>query len=172
MSDVRTAARASTGSIYHHFGSKEEIARALFLEGVRDTQESSLRALVRHRSAEQGIRALVGSYLDWVEAHPKWAAFLLTMRHARFMDAGEEQLGGMNRESTEAARAWLDKRVANGELPNLDFSLFTAIVFGPARNFARRWLDERTRVSLKSAKAALGTAAFAGLVALRDAPAG
>ena len=32
---IRQQSNASVGSIYHHFGSKEDIAAALFIEGMR-----------------------------------------------------------------------------------------------------------------------------------------
>ena len=34
-------ARASIGSIYHHFRSKEQLAAALYVEGLRDYQEGA-----------------------------------------------------------------------------------------------------------------------------------
>ena len=42
LADIRAKAGASTGSIYHHFGSKERIAADLYLDGVRQTQEAGL----------------------------------------------------------------------------------------------------------------------------------
>jgi len=41
MADIRVRARASIGSIYHHFRSKEQLAAALYVEGLRDYQEGA-----------------------------------------------------------------------------------------------------------------------------------
>jgi AcrR family transcriptional regulator len=40
LADIRVRAKASIGSIYHHFRSKEQLAAALYFKGVRDYQES------------------------------------------------------------------------------------------------------------------------------------
>ena len=79
------ASGASVGSIYHQFGNKQGVAAALYLEGIRQVHQSSLTALLATRSAESGLGSLVDSYLSWVEAHPKYARFLLNHRHAEFM---------------------------------------------------------------------------------------
>src|ERR671914_2892020 len=86
LADIRKRAGASTGSIYHHFKSKEQIAASLYLQGVVETQEAGLRALLRTKSGEAGVAAQVRSYIDWVVAHPDKARFLLTMRHEQFLD--------------------------------------------------------------------------------------
>lgn len=166
IGDVCRAASASIGSVYHHFESKEQLARALFLEGVRDSQERYFRELVRHRSAQQGIRAFVGAYLDWVEAHPDWARFLLTTRHAGFINEADDELVAMNRELEEITTAWVAKQVESGALPKIDMVILSAIVIGPARYFARRWLDKQTRTSVEEAKILLSTSAWHGLVAV------
>src|SRR3954447_7739984 len=79
LADIRRKAGASTGSIYHHFGSKEQIAASLYLEGVRQTQEAGLAALLRARTGRTGVAAQVGAYIDWVVAHPDLATFLFAM---------------------------------------------------------------------------------------------
>jgi AcrR family transcriptional regulator len=75
LADIRERAGASTGSIYHHFGSKERIAAALYLDGLRQTQDAGMEALLRTRTARTGITALVAAYIDWVVAHPAFASF-------------------------------------------------------------------------------------------------
>src|SRR5205823_829248 len=98
MAEIRTRARASTGSIYHHFKSKEQIAAELYLEGVRSVQQHGLRALLRHERTEHGIRALVEAYLDWVQQNPVLAAFLFAVRHTDFVRAVErDQKRGQHR---------------------------------------------------------------------------
>ena len=48
MDDIRLRAGASTGSLYHHFKSKEQLAAELYLEGVRRYQQGLRRELGRH----------------------------------------------------------------------------------------------------------------------------
>src|SRR5262245_6457081 len=96
LADIRQRAGASTGSIYHHFGSKEQIARSLYLDAVQDTQDHGIAALLRTRTGRTGIEAQVHAYLDWVEANPDRARFLLWMRHADFLTPGEPELDALN----------------------------------------------------------------------------
>src|SRR5688572_4327023 len=69
IADVRERSAASVGSIYHHFGDKEGIAAALYVECLRDYQEAFLEAFADERSAERGVKAMVRQHLSWVEAN-------------------------------------------------------------------------------------------------------
>jgi AcrR family transcriptional regulator len=173
LADIRTRAGASTGSIYHHFTNKAEIAAELYLEGVRDTQEHGLRALLAQRSVEAGIKALVVAYLDWVQARPKFARFLFAMRHADFMEPVEGRLLQMNRDTLETASAWFRVKVDRGELPDLAPDVLRAILYGPAAHFARRLLNGNGNgeadAEIDQAKQQLAAAAYAGLRGLLPA---
>lgn len=167
LADIRGRSKASTGSIYHHFESKERIAATLYLECVRETQEAGLPALLRTRSARRGIQALVSAYIDWVTAHPAKARFLLSMRHAEFVSEEDETtIEQLNADVNRQAQDWFAAHVASGELPNLDAAIRRAVVFGPCRHWAGAWLAGRTTVDPEKAKRQIGTATYAGLVAL------
>jgi AcrR family transcriptional regulator len=168
LADIRQRASASTGSIYHHFGSKERIAAALYLEGVRQTQDAGMEALLRTRTARTGIAALVSAYVDWVVANPAFASFLFGMRHAPFVDEEEERtIGDLNSRVQEQARRWFADRVAAGELPSLEPAMRSALVFGPCRQWAGAWLRGATSTTPEQAKRQIATAALAALQALR-----
>jgi AcrR family transcriptional regulator len=169
LADIRARARASTGSIYHHFDSKESIAAALYVQCVAETQEAGLRALARARSGRDGVAALVRSYVDWVVANPEKARFLLGTRHERFLDADEPVLADMNDRSHERAGRWYADRVAAGELPALEPAIVQALVLGPCRHWAGAWLRGTTRTTPAQAKRLIAQAAHAGLVALLPA---
>ena len=166
LADIRRRAGASTGSIYHHFGSKEQIAATLYLDGVRQTQEAGLTALLRTRTARTGVAAQVNAYIDWVVAHPAMARFLFAMRHAPFLDDAEPVIDGLNRDVHARAAAWIADRVAAGELPDLEPAVRWAIVFGPCRHWAGSWLRGATTTTPEQAKRLIGIAAYAGLQAL------
>ena len=140
IEQVRARSSASTGSIYHHFGSKEQIAGSLYLDAVRATQAHGVAALLRTRTARTGIHALVHSYLDWVEANPDRARFLLWMRHAEFVAPGEPEIDALNAEVERRVHDWYAQRITVGELPDVDPSIRRALVFGPCRHWASRWL--------------------------------
>jgi AcrR family transcriptional regulator len=170
MADIRERAGASTGSIYHHFKSKEQLAAELYLDGIRRTQAHGLQALLGQRSAEQGIRALVEAYLDWVRDNPQFAAFLFAMRHADFVQAVEADLDRIQRAAFDTATEWFRARMLAGELPNLSPDVLRAILYGPAAHFARQWMASPAEIDFESGKRQLATAAWAALAGLRVAP--
>ena len=166
LADVRMRAGASTGSIYHHFGSKERIAAELYLEGVRQTQDAGLAALLRTRTARTGVAAQVASYIDWVVEHPSYARFLFTTRHERFLEDDEPRIAAANVEVHQRAAKWVADRVAAGELPDIEPALRWALVFGPCRHWAGSWLRGTTSTSPDEAKRIIAAAAHGALVSL------
>src|SRR5215469_7117269 len=76
LDDVRQRSRISIGSIYHHFGSKEQIGGALYLEGLRDYQQSVISALRQSSNARTAIRSIVIRHLEWVRTNPAWSEYL------------------------------------------------------------------------------------------------
>jgi AcrR family transcriptional regulator len=166
LADIRARSGASTGSIYHHFGSKERIAASLYLEGVRQTQLAGIEALLRTRTARTGVAAQVGAYIDWVVEHPDLARFLFAMRHAPFLDDDEPEIDALNADVHARAASWIADRVAAGELPDLEPAMRWALVFGPCRHWAGSWLRGTTTTSPAVAKAQLATATYAALQSL------
>jgi len=166
LADIRERAGASTGSIYHHFGSKEQIAASLYLDGVHQAQEAGLQAVLRTRIARTGVAAQVAAYIDWVVEHPALARFLFTMRHAPFLDTEESTISGLNSDVQARAGRWISDRVDAGELPDVEPSMRWALVFGPCRHWAGAWLRGATTTSPEQAKRIISTAAFAALESL------
>lgn len=166
IADIKARAKVSTGSIYHHFSSKEELFAELYLEAIRETQVFSLRALKRAKGAEQGVRALVSSYLRWAQREPEKASFLLSMRRAEFMDEVEAELEALNHELQNTLTEWTDRHVRRGELPLAKSDVLMALLVGPSEDFARRWLRGKTSTSLREAADLLGEAAWNALQAL------
>jgi AcrR family transcriptional regulator len=155
LADVRELSGASTGSIYHHFGDKEGLAAALYLEALRDYQEGVRAVLDRETDSERGIKGLVRHHLRWVGAHPDLARFLLAGRPP---GAGE-RLEEMNQELLAAVADWLRGR----GLRRMPGDVFYAVLLGPAQEFTRQWLAGRARSSMAAAERSLAEAAWRGL---------
>ena len=88
MEDIRQRSKASNGSIYHHFKSKEQLANAVYLEGIIDYQSGVIALLDRNPGAREGIEAIIGHHLDWVSANPDWARYLLQMGNSKLVEIG------------------------------------------------------------------------------------
>jgi AcrR family transcriptional regulator len=159
VEDVRRLSGASVGSIYHHFGDKEGIAAALYVEALRDYQQGFLEIVRRAPEAGRGVRALVRHHLRWVAAHRDLARFLLTGAPP----GAAERLEPLNRELFAATGAWVDAEVEAGRLRRLPRDLLYTVLIGPAQEFSRLWLGGRTRTSMRSAERALAQAAWDAL---------
>jgi AcrR family transcriptional regulator len=154
VEDVRRLSGASVGSIYHHFGGKEELATALYVEALRSYQRGLLAALRRERDAERGIKAIVRHHLRWVAAHPDIARFLFARRD------DDERVREVNRETFAATAAWLEPHMEAGRIRRLSLSLVHAVVLGPSQELSRHWLHGDVETSIRQAERALAEAAW------------
>jgi AcrR family transcriptional regulator len=138
IEDVRQRSGASVGSIYHHFGGKDGIAAALYLEILRGYQGGVARVLKRAGSAEEGVKALVRHHLRWVERNPERARFLL--QGGALREAVNEELAQLNRGLSVEIEGWVERHPAIRPLP---LEVFYATVIGPAQEVSRLWLAGR-----------------------------
>jgi AcrR family transcriptional regulator len=160
IEDIRRRCGASVGSIYHHFGGKDGIAGALYLEGLADYQHGFLDALARAGSTREGVEGGVRHHIEWITAHRDLARFLLLGRDARVVVATERPLRELNRRFFAAVSDWVRPRAERGELRSLGPELQTALWIGPSQDLARHWLAGRTRGSLREAAPVLADAAW------------
>lgn len=159
IEDVVRASGASVGSIYHHFGGKERLAAALYVEGLADYQRGFLDELQAERSGgEDAVKALVRHHIRWVRDNPDLARYLLSSREAEVVEASSEALRAMNRELFEATRRWQERW--SDEVRELPLGLLHAIVIGPAQELARHWLAGREKHSIEKAEPVLADAAW------------
>jgi AcrR family transcriptional regulator len=163
IEDIRLASGASVGSIYHHFGDKDGIAGALFLEGLRDYQDGFLEALAGASSTRDGIERAVHHHLGWIAEHRDLGRFLLLGRDARVVAASERPLRELNRRFFSAVTKWTAPRVRRGELRAFEPEVLTALWIGPSQDFARHWLAGRARDSLTDVAPVLAGAAWRSL---------
>jgi AcrR family transcriptional regulator len=145
MEDIRSRSGASTGSIYHHFGSKEQLAAEVYLEGIRRYQEEFLSAIEAETDARAGIRAVVRAHLEWVRDHPDWARFLFQQRRAEFMTATEGEFSRINADFFGRASLWFARHIKAGALRRLPADLYVALILGPCQEYTRMYLSGHAR---------------------------
>ncbi len=145
---IRDRSGASIGSLYHHFGNKERIIAALYLEGVSGYARLLEAGFARADSAEGCIKLLVGCYVDWVLANPDWARFIL---HSRGRVEASE-LGEQLRETNRLHHGRIDEVLRpyreSGAYREMPRDCFVSVVIGPVQDFTRNWLAGRTRTNL------------------------
>jgi AcrR family transcriptional regulator len=163
LGHIRERSGASTGSIYHLFASKEEIAGAVYLDGLGRYQEGFLEVLGRKKTAESIVRACVEYYLGWVEANEPLARFILHTRQAELVPAVRNDLRTMNRDFFGKLAETIESHVCAGQIKPMPRELFHAVVMGPAHEYARTWLAGRRKVALREASRLLAEAAWDGV---------
>lgn len=157
---VRSAVDTSVGAIYHHFGNKEGLIAALFFTALDDMAALRERYLNEANTAEEKVRALVYSYLDWVVAQPEWARFQFQARFSVTNGPHADTLALKNQERNKSlARSFSDPSIRK-ELRSLPPELVPSLVIGSSENYCRAWLSGRVKSSPLAHREALADAAW------------
>lgn len=143
IEDVRSESGASVGSIYHHFGSKEELAAGIHIEGVRRYQEELIGVLEEEPEAEAGIKAVVRFHLGWVRANRRLAQFMFARQETEVLRRAEPGLRELNHRFAAAAGEWLDPHVRAGSIRRFPPDVMFALLIGPSQELSRLWLGRR-----------------------------
>jgi len=160
IGEIRAKSGASTGSIYHHFRNKDGLARALYIEGVREYQQGFVACLEGRRAAETGIKAVIKYHFEWVRKHPDWARYLFGAAEAEFMTLATDAIRALNLDFRNRVVGWLEPHQRAGRIARLPAEVFFAILLGPVQLFSRWWLAGRARQTPDKAVTALGNAAW------------
>ena len=83
---IADASGAPTGSIYHRFGSRDELIAKLWIRAVHRSQASFLAALERDGPREAALAAAL-SIVDFCEDHPADAQLLVGFRREDLISA-------------------------------------------------------------------------------------
>jgi AcrR family transcriptional regulator len=140
----------SNGSVYHHFGSLEQLRSRLAIEALKMSSQPFFAALHKY-----GYAAAADADMRWTRAHPELAMLI---------EAGTRSgtLGQFAPDFGNELRRWLDQ---NGLAIGASSRIASAIVIGPLLEFKRlqRATGMRPR---RSDFDALQTAVIAALKAL------
>ncbi len=142
---IRTRAKASNGSFFHAFGSKKELAGALFLDVLRHYHAAMLAALEPQLGAEQGIDRLIRAHLDWVVTSRREARYLFEISRSEWSEDLRDAQRAQNARLGEGIARWRDPLVARGDLLPMTAVMFVSQLIGPAQVFCRAYLSGRDR---------------------------
>lgn len=158
---ICAGARASVGSVYHHFGGKSGLAAAVYSDSLAAYQETFLTALRKHpEDAEQSVRAVVRAHVRWcVQDEPERARYLLFHGDA----ARGEDLTELNKTFFSEVLRWWRPHVRYGAVRDLDLDLAYALWLGPAQEYCRLRLAGRTTIPPRRAVPELAGAAWQSL---------
>lgn len=163
IEEIRLAAGASIGSLYHHFDSKDDLAATLYVEGLRDYQEGAVAELRAHPRAEEGVKAAVVHHLRWVMRHNDLAYFIFSMGGLDSPGPRANELRDLNQTFFSEYRRWLSRHIRSGEIRKVPPDLYYALWIGPAHELARHLLSGRVRTQWQQAADLLAEAAWTAL---------
>ncbi len=163
IEQIRAASKASHGSIYHLFRSKDEIAITLFVEGMHVYHEEIMRALEHETTAYGSIRAIVAAHLKSVADDPSLAMYLTRLGMADDLGEISDQYRLLNKQFVQAIWAHLKPYVDRGEMVRLMPEFYFSLIVGPAAHLARSWLRGHIEYELVSALDEVAEAAWKSL---------
>lgn len=145
------ASGVSLGSLYHHFGSVDGLVAALTHRWLSRLLRELATALQGARTARTGIRALVRTYLSFVQEHRDAALLLHSSTADRYTMAQGKELRDAQEARLSGFAQWIQPHVESGELAPLPLSLIESLALGPVIGVARRWLSGIDDVDLDEA---------------------
>jgi len=160
ITHIREQSGASTGSIYHHFGNREGIMAALYKTCLSDCFTAMENALIQEDDTEIGIKTIVNTYLTWVEGHPEKASFVYDASQGQLLRAYVHEIMTFKSQLYQGIFAWIQPRIAAGQLIALPPWAYDAIIMGPAHEFARRWLGGLREMEMAQAKKVIANAVW------------
>jgi len=156
---ILKGAECSVGSMYHHFGNKEGIAEALFIDGVQQFNTAVLEALLPETTAEEGIKATVTFCCEWVTSKSQLAAFLLS-REIKLSESTKQELRELDSDFSQALYDWFVPHVRSGTLLKLPTDMYMVLISGSTLEYSRLWLSGRSEKSPGDVAAILSEAAW------------
>jgi AcrR family transcriptional regulator len=165
---IASASGAPTGSIYHRFGSRDELIARLWMRAVYRSQASFLAALERP-DAKDAALAAAQSIIDFCEEHPADARLLVSFRREDLIRSAPEgpladELAELNRPVERAVVDLARRLYGKGSRAALDRTLMA--VFDLPYGAVRRYLI--TGASLPSGLRADVTRAVSAVLDQRD----
>ncbi|MFF0433519.1 TetR/AcrR family transcriptional regulator [Streptomyces sp. NPDC004327] len=160
---VTKASGVSLGSLYHHFGSFDGLAAALYGHCLGQTYTAALASVDRSRTARTGIRAFVTTYLRFIQENPAVARYLHGSAYSSYLAVDADRARGVEPDHfprvVDHLRHWVD----SGEIAPLPGPLLEVLVVGPVAVAAHRWLATPEDIDLNQAARILSDRIWASI---------
>lgn len=136
--DIVRESGVSTGSIYHHFGDKEGIAKTLF-ETLVARMENAFNTIERqHDTAQARCRAVIELLFRVTEEEPEMMTYMLFIKHQEIMPGTAPICSS---KPFRQMRQMIVDGITNGEVRHMDDMVAAASVFGGALRMINLRLD-------------------------------
>ncbi|ROO88347.1 TetR family transcriptional regulator [Actinocorallia herbida] len=152
MSAVIKESGVSSGSLYHHFGSFDGLAAALYARCMGGLLTSVVTALEECAEAADGARAVPAAYLAFAREHRDEMAFIHASAYAAFLPAHAGTVAAVKDPLLARMTDWLAPHVAAGRIADLPPALMEMLLIGPVAETVRRWLAGAPGIDLAEAE--------------------
>jgi AcrR family transcriptional regulator len=136
--DIRREAGVSIGSIYHHFGNKESLAKALY-DDLLERMDAGLREVMER---EPGCRARCDGIIAFMfrvaTEDPRTIRFVLEARHREFLP---HEPPVCSSQPFMRMRECIEQGIASGELRPIEIPVAATAAFGGAIRLIHLHLD-------------------------------
>ncbi|QOX77752.1 TetR/AcrR family transcriptional regulator [Trichlorobacter lovleyi] len=137
--DIRRAADLSIGSIYHHFSSKEAIARALYDELMARMTELVASASSEHKSSRLRGWSVAEQLCQAAQQEPEKVKFILHARHHEFLPEAPPICSSR---PFELMQEIVRDGIASGEIRPMDPIAASLALFGGVIRLIQMCLDD------------------------------
>ncbi|MFF0489079.1 TetR/AcrR family transcriptional regulator [Nocardia sp. NPDC004068] len=157
LGQIRDAAGASVGALYHHFPDKAELYRQVWANALADYQRNLWAVVGASVDARAGITGGVVAHLRWVTENQYRAAVLTSARPPGVRESESNQV------FLRDVWRWWRTHAAYGTVRDLGFDLVYALWLGPAQEYARHWLGGEITTAPTAVATELAESAWAAL---------
>lgn len=125
--DIVAASGTSIGAVYHHFVSKDELARVLHRQLVDQFVAVSATEVLALPDAQSRVRGYVAMLFRLTEEEPYFVSYLIFARPSSVV---EDNLTVCSREGLEVTRHIIVDGQRAGEVRNLDDRVLCGVISG------------------------------------------
>ncbi|WP_152909074.1 TetR/AcrR family transcriptional regulator [Thermincola ferriacetica] len=136
--DIVKEAGVSTGAIYHHYSSKEELAREIHKTAVQQFLANFNEQVRTQKSTYAKIRAYTSLMFRWTEQDPVMVQYLLYGRPKEIL---VRNLTVCSEEGLQATREMVEQGMEAGEIKTMNPCLASAIISGTLMRMIELRLD-------------------------------
>lgn len=141
----------SLGSLYHHFGSFDGLAAAVYARSLGELLDAIIAAVLPCSNAKKGVEACVRAYLAFTREKPAAALFVHAQSYASFVPRHAETIAFARAPRLAKLLGWVRPHMEAGRIAKVPEPLFEMLVIGPVAETARRWLAKDPSLDLDEA---------------------
>ena len=144
----------SLGSLYHHFGSMDGLAAALYARSMSRLLDRVAAAVSGASSVRTGVGAIVTAYLTYARKQRSAMSFIHASAYASFLPAHAEQIQD-SKTRMQDIRGFFAAHAAAGRIVDMPVALLEVLIIGPVAELTRRWLSDPSWIDLELAERTL-----------------